>query len=190
MHFIGADDFGDGATMTAARWRVGSKVPVNVYDGDRPVCQAHNEQDARLIAAAPELLEALEAAEQFLVTVNLTDHLVALHQKIWSAIAKAKGTATPGPTDFQNRCEADDPCAYDNTCRVHRLKADLKRSEESRAELLEALDRLLEITPVMGLSVHHPANRARAILNEAKGTATGNDPSKGTVSEDAESPSK
>ncbi len=34
------------------RWRVGAKVKLNVYDGDRPVCQCHNEQDASRIAAA------------------------------------------------------------------------------------------------------------------------------------------
>jgi hypothetical protein len=33
-------------------WRVGSKVPINVYDGDRPVCQCHTVADARLIALA------------------------------------------------------------------------------------------------------------------------------------------
>jgi len=33
-------------------WRVGSKVPLNVYDGDRPVCQCHNEKDARDIVEA------------------------------------------------------------------------------------------------------------------------------------------
>lgn len=33
-------------------WRVGHKVPINVYDGDRPVCQCHNEEDARAIVEA------------------------------------------------------------------------------------------------------------------------------------------
>lgn len=33
-------------------WRVGSKVPLNVYDGDRPVCQCHNVGDAMLIVDA------------------------------------------------------------------------------------------------------------------------------------------
>jgi hypothetical protein len=34
------------------KWRIGSQVPLNVYDGDRPVCQCHNEQDAILIVNA------------------------------------------------------------------------------------------------------------------------------------------
>jgi hypothetical protein len=33
-------------------WRVGTKVHINVYDGDRPVCQCHNAQDAAAIVAA------------------------------------------------------------------------------------------------------------------------------------------
>ena len=33
-------------------WRVGSKIPINVYDGDRPVCQCQTVMDARLIVAA------------------------------------------------------------------------------------------------------------------------------------------
>jgi hypothetical protein len=30
-------------------WRVGSKVPLNVYEGDRPVCQCHNPEDVDVI---------------------------------------------------------------------------------------------------------------------------------------------
>lgn len=33
-------------------WRTGSKVPLNVYEGERPVCQCHSERDARWITAA------------------------------------------------------------------------------------------------------------------------------------------
>ena len=33
-------------------WRVGNKVPINVYDGDRPVCQCHNPRDAEMIVRA------------------------------------------------------------------------------------------------------------------------------------------
>ena len=40
------------------RWRVGRKVPPNVYDGDRPVCQTHNDVDARLIVEAVNKLQS------------------------------------------------------------------------------------------------------------------------------------
>lgn len=33
-------------------WRQGRHVLINIYDGDRPVCQCHNESDAALIVEA------------------------------------------------------------------------------------------------------------------------------------------
>lgn len=36
----------------APLWRVGSKVPLNVYEGNRPVCQCHNSDDAVRIVEA------------------------------------------------------------------------------------------------------------------------------------------
>lgn len=37
------------------RWRVGRKVPLNIYDGDRPVCQCHDAADAARIVEAMAL---------------------------------------------------------------------------------------------------------------------------------------
>jgi hypothetical protein len=39
-------------------WRVGAKIPLNVYDGDRPVCQCHSDQDARTIADAVNAVQS------------------------------------------------------------------------------------------------------------------------------------
>jgi hypothetical protein len=33
-------------------WRVGRKVALNVYEGDRPVCQCHDPEDAKRIVTA------------------------------------------------------------------------------------------------------------------------------------------
>lgn len=33
-------------------WRVGKTVPINVYEGDRPVCQCHTAEDAKRIVRA------------------------------------------------------------------------------------------------------------------------------------------
>lgn len=33
-------------------WRTGKKVPINVYDNDRPVCQCQTAMDANLIVRA------------------------------------------------------------------------------------------------------------------------------------------
>lgn len=46
-------DPADEVQISAAQsWRVGSKVPLNVYEGDRPVCQCHDAKDAARIVAA------------------------------------------------------------------------------------------------------------------------------------------
>lgn len=33
-------------------WRVGTKIPINVYDNDRPVCQCQTAADAALVVRA------------------------------------------------------------------------------------------------------------------------------------------
>jgi hypothetical protein len=38
--------------MSEMAWRIGTKVPLNVYESDRPVCQCHTVEDARKIVAA------------------------------------------------------------------------------------------------------------------------------------------
>lgn len=42
-------------------WRVGAKVPISVYEDDRPVCQCHNEDDAARIVRAMNAVAAPEA---------------------------------------------------------------------------------------------------------------------------------
>lgn len=51
--------------------------------------------NANLVAAAPDLLEALELAREYLITIAHDENHVVL-QKIKEAIAKAKGGATNG----------------------------------------------------------------------------------------------
>lgn len=45
----------------SAKWRTGARVPLNVYAGDRPICQCHNEEDARRIVEAVNWYEDLLA---------------------------------------------------------------------------------------------------------------------------------
>ena len=48
-------------------WRVGSNIPINVYEGDRPVCQCHTLEDAKRIVAAINWhlgIQTLEAARE------------------------------------------------------------------------------------------------------------------------------
>jgi hypothetical protein len=47
---------------TPKPWRVGHKVPVNVYAGDRPICQCHTVEDARhIVEAVNHLMECRKA---------------------------------------------------------------------------------------------------------------------------------
>lgn len=43
-------------------WRIGRNVPINVYDGDRPVCQCHTVADARRIVGAVNYFLGLNEA--------------------------------------------------------------------------------------------------------------------------------
>ena len=51
-------------------WRVGRTIPINVYEGDRPVCQCHNEDDARRIVAAMNRSSSIPCV---IPTINLLD---------------------------------------------------------------------------------------------------------------------
>ncbi len=41
-----------GGAVPDGPWRVGKHIALNVYDGDRPVCQCHTARDAKRIVAA------------------------------------------------------------------------------------------------------------------------------------------
>lgn len=60
--------------------------------GDKALYIARQEANARLIAAAPELLEALKKAEQMLKSKGYTPAVLKVHG-ITAAIAKAMGAA-------------------------------------------------------------------------------------------------
>lgn len=36
----------------AEPWRIGTRIPINVYEGDRPICQCHSVVDAKQIVDA------------------------------------------------------------------------------------------------------------------------------------------
>lgn len=69
-----------------ALWRVGTKVQLNVYEGDRPVCQCHNAEDAKRIVEAmqpmnqnsvarelEEWSDSLEGIEKFCIPPTWTE---------------------------------------------------------------------------------------------------------------------
>jgi hypothetical protein len=50
------------STPPRPRWRVGTKIKLNVYDGNRPVCQCHTQGDAaRIVLAMNRYLQWLES---------------------------------------------------------------------------------------------------------------------------------
>jgi hypothetical protein len=51
-------------------WRVGHKVPLNVYKGDRPVCQCHNAEDAAAIVQAMNIKLAACRLVEFAMVVR------------------------------------------------------------------------------------------------------------------------
>jgi hypothetical protein len=66
-------------------WRVGSKVPLNVYEGERPVCQCHTPEDAARIVVAMNEWEAWLAADP-----------VTIADEVCSECGGSHGTAAHG----------------------------------------------------------------------------------------------
>src|SRR6266436_7354016 len=60
-------------------WRVGTKVPINVYEGDRPICQCQTTLDAKRIVAAvnaaSEIREEAPQSSEFREEVALLLHI-------------------------------------------------------------------------------------------------------------------
>lgn len=78
---------------TPGPWRINpGTVEIRGADWNDIVADAGSDADAALIAAAPDLLEALEAAHGYLVMFG-TDHGDHIRGVCRAAIAKAKGKA-------------------------------------------------------------------------------------------------
>lgn len=85
---------------TQGPWRIDSKTrfgDFTIAAGENVkacefVAKTQSEANARLIAAAPELLAALKEARAFIATITNYDASKAL-ESTWSAIVKAEGKA-------------------------------------------------------------------------------------------------
>lgn len=51
-------------------WRVGTQIPLNVYEDGRAVCQCHSAEDARRIVDAMNISDDVEAVGKFIVTAD------------------------------------------------------------------------------------------------------------------------
>ena len=52
------------------KWRVGTKVPLNIYRDDVPICQCHSDIDSRFIVAGMNQVEYLLESERSLREQN------------------------------------------------------------------------------------------------------------------------
>jgi hypothetical protein len=60
-------------------WRVGHKVPINIYAGDRPVCQCHSAEDALAIVSAVNRIAAIEReCDDYVTWVPALDRIRAI----------------------------------------------------------------------------------------------------------------
>jgi hypothetical protein len=79
----------DDILVKREEWRVGRKVRINVYCGDRPVCQCHNELDAREIvdgmnSTAERRRLLSEAIEKNCRLQDDVAAIVSSHRSDWS----------------------------------------------------------------------------------------------------------
>lgn len=105
-------------------WRVGGKIPLNVYEGDKPMFQCHTPEDAERIVrllngersepVAPTYEEARDAAcegcrEHWSVSV-LDGDLVHVVES--NGAFDGLGTSTPGKIRLRTKCTAPTPEEY------------------------------------------------------------------------------
>jgi hypothetical protein len=70
-------------------WRVGSKVPINVYDGDRPVCQCQTAIDAQRIVLAMNTVNDFVCAVGEMTNADALQRVKELVQ-LAAAVERAK----------------------------------------------------------------------------------------------------
>jgi hypothetical protein len=58
-------------------WRVGTHVPINVYEDERPICQCHTVEDARRIVRAVNGIAATQPSHE---------DLEMLVSRMWEAL--------------------------------------------------------------------------------------------------------
>lgn len=109
-------------------WRVGSKVPINVYEGDRPVCQCHTAIDAKRI------VDAVNAAADSHPGTPLSDRVGTLPRWAQDFIHDVETKCDPAG-DIRTITELRDT--------IRALEA-LAQPPDVNRELLEALEKLLE----------------------------------------------
>ena len=79
---------------TESKWRIGSKVPINVYEGERPICQCHTAIDAKRIVDAVNMRGGLLEALEILFDITpfaANDKDAEIRVRVRAVINKARG---------------------------------------------------------------------------------------------------
>lgn len=95
-------------------WRVGATVKLNVYEGDRPVCQCHDEADAHSICQAVNALTVSVSPLPWAVDKALSDSpwIYALGLKDGTEILFSGARYTPGsPFITLDLSDVDEQCS-------------------------------------------------------------------------------
>lgn len=130
------------ATGAQPIWRVGTKIPLNVYAGDTPICQCHSAAMARRIVDAVNAY----AGKQF---GSAQESKPALADTEYVSGFLGSNAATPLPTDLKPICAERSNMAQDGRC--------LEREVAACAEWLidhgyaEAGERLRRDRPTPGI---------------------------------------
>ena len=98
-----------------SEWRVGPKVPINVYEGDRPICQCHTAIDAKRI------VEAVKDLGNYILVYN--SHNFAL---------LSSGRLKP------NRNFGNSRRAYEHSNDLRRARSTLQGNQRCRASALSS----------------------------------------------------
>jgi len=120
--------------MSTSTWRVGGSVPLNVYDGNRPVCQCHTAEDTLLIVRSVNEMKARRGSEE---TISETVDPAGSRGGILRAAQLLGPTelGPPGPTELEPFRLID--WAADGLVTIETSVGHLSRA--TRQELLAAL---------------------------------------------------
>ena len=78
-------------------WKVGSKVKLNVYKDDRPICQCHSKEDAEELVAGMNAQEAQKktSAAQLRVLARMIQERATIRVSTWAVtIGRRNGIRT------------------------------------------------------------------------------------------------
>ena len=132
------DDEPPAAQPEPIKWRVGNRVPLNVYRGDEPICQCHTPEQAREIVAAMNAAQPESAGESQSV---IPDDSIYQHARgnlafLLSAVACGESLQEDEIANVRKVIHA----LTDEQQSVAQLRAELARERERRSQIEQRLN--------------------------------------------------